>query len=616
MEGILSEHREVQRAHTEALATQEQRRREERKEGEEREGFRKENEQYISSIVQKSAQEIAETEVARVQNQIKKPPIRVLTQPWKVIRFSENEVDKLEFAGSGNRLLATGGIAVRVYDTETWSEILLNEQSFASMLYKDQQRDLPRIIQEGIFFKDGSLSPDGKYFVSKSEFITLLADETWGNYSVWDISAGTATLSCAMPIAELHALQNMTWIDSAPMLWSPEGRHLFTFGDDFRIFRRRAFYGMEVRDEAGELWSNKGEEEGGLRICSFDQKITGKSLIRLWWRDDAGFDHDDWLLDATIAPNGRYLVTLCKANGGRVWDARTGRLVATLKLPGKHTDWEYETFHAKVMFVPNKRILLTRQRKSHSRDRMPIWALWNTDSWSLIETWELPLGDDGERFNDTEVAMSPDGSAFAGLAKGGDSEDYVVIWDFPERTPRLKIRTLRPEQLYFTSDGKHLVTGPRFADADDDYLNNVNLWDVETGELKYRITDRHTTASSISPDCSILVTGNNTGDISIWRLSDAEVSPYRSEYPISGITQSQLSELRQGMLFRQIRNSLGNPDESKTIEVDVEDKSGEVRKVKMGVCIYYADLSTGANAVLILQGGTYGSLIAKHSVGL
>jgi len=418
-------------------------------------------------------------------------------------------------------------------------------------------------------------------------------------YTVWDISSRTAKLRFAFP-------RNWDWSgDDVLILWSPDGKFLCTYGVpfNFRGLLDQAFIGFAAPKRASDdLFT-------GLRFCSLGNNLEAlTTALKMRWTDKADFPHDNGLLAAAFSPDGQHVVTISKTNGTEVWDVRTGSLVATLKMPGKQTDWEYETFQSKALFSPNKRILLTCQRKSHVQTQSLTWALWDTSSWGLIETWEPPIGD--------EVALSPDGSHFVGVANSEGDSNTVLLWRLPERTERLRIRTLRPEQLYFSGDGKQLITSPRFADSDNDYRNNVNVWDMETGNLKARITDRYTTASSISPDGSTLVTGNNTGDLSIWRLSDAKLGPYRSEYPISGITQSQFSELRLGMLFRQIRTSLGPPDESKTIEVKVKDTAGNMSTVQLGVCIYYADLSTGANAALILQGGTYGSLVAKHSVGL
>lgn len=217
-------------------------------------------------------------------------------------------------------------------------------------------------------------------------------------------------------------------------------------------------------------------------------------------------------LDSTYeigySPNGRLFATgTSRLIGVQLWDARSGKLVRTLKEPypaskGAHV-FDFD-------FSPDGRTLAA------------------VTSRGEIQLWEVGTGKLRRKFTGVgkqyTVTFSPDGNTFASaspLHKDKDNfinKTIVRLWDV--RNGNLK-RSWRDAgwPITFSPDGRQLIT--QLFDKNQD--STVTQWSVRTGALLQRSkksVTAHGDANPIdlSPNGRLLVTGHSDKTV---RVTDA-----------------------------------------------------------------------------------------------
>jgi Tol biopolymer transport system component len=149
-----------------------------------------------------------------------------------------------------------------------------------------------------------------------------------------------------------------------------------------------------------------------------------------------------------------------------------------------------------LAFSPDGRLLATGHIDGNNLEFMPgAVKLWDTRTGKLVATWPVPDEPGGVR----ALAFSPDGKTLAGPVGRTDGVAPawpVVLWDVDGRRAPRVLRGHRTWvlALAFSPDGKTLVSGG----AD----KTVILWDVATGREAGRLeaTSTRVTSLAFSPD--------------------------------------------------------------------------------------------------------------------
>lgn len=196
-----------------------------------------------------------------------------------------------------------------------------------------------------------------------------------------------------------------------------------------------------------------------------------------------------------FAPDGRTLATGSNDQTVKVWDLATGNERATL------------TGHTRVVtsvaFAPDGKTLAS--------------ASWD----GTIKLWHLATGKELERSlqhtgSIWSVAFAPDGKL---VASGGDDES-VKLWnaetgqEHDTFAARGGIRSLA-----FAPDGKTLAVTLHHA-----RLRNVQLWDVDTRQLRATLEGHLTGCSCVAftSDSQTLATGSHDRTVKLWHVATGE----------------------------------------------------------------------------------------------
>jgi WD40 repeat protein len=190
---------------------------------------------------------------------------------------------------------------------------------------------------------------------------------------------------------------------------------------------------------------------------------------------------------AAFSPDGKSIVTTAEGNTARVWDADTGKLLATLT---GHTG---PVNHAS--FSPDGNRVVTASQDATAR-------VWDAQSGNLVATLSWP---------NVEVrvaAFSPDGQRI--VTAGTDNT--ARVWD-SQSGALLVTLSGHSAVVYdaaFSPDGTRVVT------ASDDHTARV--WDAATGHSLATLTG-HTNSvdcASFSPDGTRIVTASQDFTARVW----------------------------------------------------------------------------------------------------
>jgi WD40 repeat protein len=164
-----------------------------------------------------------------------------------------------------------------------------------------------------------------------------------------------------------------------------------------------------------------------------------------------------------------------------------------------------------VAFSPDGKLLATGHSDKNNLDFMPgDVRLWDTRTGKLVATWPVPSEAGGVR----ALAFAPDGKTLAGPVGRMDGLSPawpVVLWDVDGRRAPRVLRGHRTWVLAvaFAPDGKTLVSGG----AD----KTVILWDVAGGREAGRIeaTSARVTSLAFAPDGQTLAIAGGRG-LGLW----------------------------------------------------------------------------------------------------
>jgi eukaryotic-like serine/threonine-protein kinase len=222
----------------------------------------------------------------------------------------------------------------------------------------------------------------------------------------------------------------------------------------------------------------------GKRLASAGRDKTVKI-----WDARTGVDlltlkgHTDGLLGVCWSPDGQRLASAGKDGTVKVWDAQTGQELRTLK--GHTRDVN------SVCFSPDG----TRLASAGEDNTVRLWDAQAGQELRTLKGHTQPV---------TRVGFNPDGTSLASAGHDGK----VKMWDAQDGQELL---TLKGDWgLCFSPEGKRLATYSAYG--------TVTVWDAKTGQelLTLKGDTGWVPGLCFSPDGKQLATGNSAQTVQLW----------------------------------------------------------------------------------------------------
>jgi WD40 repeat protein/serine/threonine protein kinase len=193
---------------------------------------------------------------------------------------------------------------------------------------------------------------------------------------------------------------------------------------------------------------------------------------------------------ALFSPDGRQIVTTDEVSA-RLWDARTRRLIFTLR----HGDIVYDAH-----FTSDGGRLITACGDGTVR-------IWDTMTGAIVHTLKQQRAD-GPPPRYFVVAISPDNRLVAAIDSAGA---VANVWEAASGAPVAELRNDASAfpSIAFSSDSRWLAT----SGGDD-----VRVFDTRTWSQAVTIAGPRMRALAFDPTGPRLATGSDTGDASIWEV--------------------------------------------------------------------------------------------------
>jgi WD40 repeat protein len=192
--------------------------------------------------------------------------------------------------------------------------------------------------------------------------------------------------------------------------------------------------------------------------------------------------HTDWVRTAVFSPDGQRIVTASRDGTARIWDARSGQLLAVLQ---GHTAFVWS-----AMFSPDGQRIVTASDDHTAR----VWDARSGQQLAILQ-------EHADRV--MSVVFSPDGQQI--LTASGDGTARVWNAGSGQALAVLQGDAYSLNSAVFSPDGQRIVT------ASDDRAARV--WDARSGQALMILqghTDRVSSAA-FSPDGQWIVTASHDG---------------------------------------------------------------------------------------------------------
>jgi len=338
--------------------------------------------------------------------------------------------------------------------------------------------------------------------------------------------------------------------------WSQDGRLVAGGMAHGRIRVWEAASGTLRGDFAGPDDVNRGllflPESGDLLA------VDGKGQHRVWPINSGSpgllAAHRGFVYPAVLSKDGSVLLTggwdgaAGYAGGLKLWDARTGTLVAETGQPGD-IFWSADltpdgrravvgvladrganrrsevidlatgavrtTFRPAAKSQPERTIVHPDGRRVLSTYQFGEGYLWDLSTGKVL--WETDLRLRPERGSATHggAAISPDGRLFA-LADGDDLGIRLVDAETHQDVRRWEAHTEPIWSLSFSPDGNWLLS------PSEDHT--VGVWEVATGKLVARLVGHNAEVlcAAMSPDGTRIASGGRDGYVRLWDTTHFE----------------------------------------------------------------------------------------------
>lgn len=196
---------------------------------------------------------------------------------------------------------------------------------------------------------------------------------------------------------------------------------------------------------------------------------------------------------ASFSADGRRVLTAAQDGTIRVWDGRTGRSLATMR--NEHRGF-FENRVVGAKFSPDGRLVLVWEFPQE------VARIWDWQREAVVH--EIPEG------GGADGSFSPEGR----LALIADQDGTVSLVGVADGTTRRVLRVPRGEGITraaFTPDGRRVVAA----------VEDAAVWDVRSGRRlhTFRGHAAPVRALAVSPDGALMATGSEDRTVRLWNLS-------------------------------------------------------------------------------------------------
>jgi WD40 repeat protein/tRNA A-37 threonylcarbamoyl transferase component Bud32 len=199
--------------------------------------------------------------------------------------------------------------------------------------------------------------------------------------------------------------------------------------------------------------------------------------------------------ETSFSPDGTRLATALGEDTARIWSARSGQQLLTLK--------GHEDRVVAIAYSPDGTLIATASLDGTVRT-------WDAGNGNPLRTF--PMGG-GKENTVASVAFSPDGHQLAEAGAGGPE---VSIWDVAEgkKKQTLKGLTFGVHSIAYSPDGRRLAAGGQD--------RTVKIWDCETGQVPQSLEphDEIIWRVAFSTDGGRLAAACGGGTVKLWDLVD------------------------------------------------------------------------------------------------
>ena len=322
-----------------------------------------------------------------------------------------------------------------------------------------------------------AFSPDGQHLTTASRD---------GIAQAWEATSGQRLAPLGSQVFVRAAVRRV--------VLSPDGQHLATVSDDEKA---RVWNGTILSHTIleGHRWPVEvmALSPDGQRLATAGggagqvwETASGQHLATLE-------DHQVHVRMMTFTPDGQRLATVSRFGTTKVWDALSGRLLATLV---GSPPWVPV---GAMAFSPDGQRLATGSGDGTAR-------VWETPKDQPLATLE------GHRGAVVAVAFSPDGQRLATGSRDGTAR----VWDAPEGWLLATFEGHRGavEAVAFSPDGQHLATG-----SED---QTARVWEVPRGRLLAPLESHEGSVKGgvFSPDGQRRATVLANGTVWLWDVTN------------------------------------------------------------------------------------------------
>lgn len=249
--------------------------------------------------------------------------------------------------------------------------------------------------------------------------------------------------------------------------------------------------------------------------------------------------HSGSVQHASLSPDGKLIASVSADHSAKLWDRRTGRLLATLRghkglvLAGAFS-WDGSLFvtcsqdkTAKVWSVPDGKLVASLDRHEDtvtSAVFSPVGdRVLTTSRDKTTRIWDAATGEEqvvyrGHKGGIEIAAFSPDGSGVV----SGDTEGAVWLWQSVDGKP---LRSLTGHKgmiraIQFSHDGQTLLTA-----GDDD---TARLWNAQTGTQQQLLGGKGghrgpVRSARFGPGSTRVLTTSEDATAKVWNAEDGKL---------------------------------------------------------------------------------------------